>query len=228
MRSLSFLLLLGAARVGVTSVHAMPAETQARSQDAGLERCEGAVVVTFQGSRGRRGQDGQPGLNGPSGASGSKDLKHPRVGGAGGDGRRGSDGDRGGVGGDGPAVTVAVRLQEDAPTLLRVRVEAEGETKLYLVDPQRASLTVRSVGGPGGWGGRGGRGGRGGEGGLGSPSGRRGLDGQNGRDGGFGPSGHGGVITLRVDPSAKPFLSALKVEAPGGPAPEIVEGPVSF
>lgn len=181
------------------------------------------TVLTFQGPRGHRGSDGRTGLHGSRGLSGSMDFKHPRPGGRGGSGGRGSNGERGGRGGNGPELKVAVTLDKAEPPRLLIQVEAERQTKAYLLDPQHATLTLRSLGGSGGWGGRGGRGGQGGQGGLGRPSGAKGLDGTSGLDGLRGPDGQGGAITVTVDPSAKPYLGALKLESPGGPDPKILD-----
>ena len=103
---------------------------------------------------------------------------------------------------------------------------AAPQETFFLVDPQEGSLTVSSSGGSGGQGGKGGRGGRGGSGGIGSPDGRDGSNGSDGHDGSRGFDGRSGVITVVYDPSAQPYLSAIRV--PGqSPAPLFKEESVS-
>jgi len=102
-------------------------------------------------------------------------------------------------------VQVRVALKSGSPALLQLSVSAVGQQKLFLVDPQGGSLTVKADGGPGGSGGRGGRGGRGGSGGIGTPNGRSGSDGLSGHDGRTGWPGKGGSITVTYDPQVKPF-----------------------
>ena len=140
------------------------------------------------------------------------DRDNPSAGGDGGNGTNGSDGTNGDDGSDGPAVQVLLRLRAGAHPLLQAAVQAAGHKQwFYLIDPQGGSLTVNSEGGSGGAGGMGGRGGSGGSGGLGSPSGNNGMSGQDGRDGLSGSDGRPGQITVKYDPSAKSYLSALHV-----------------
>src|SRR6267154_2010465 len=134
-------------------------------------------ISDFSGSSGSSGMDGRAGMDGTSGSMGS-------------------EGDNGGAGGDAPPVQVRVTLKSGSPRLLQLSVSAVGQQKLFLVDPQGGSLTVKADGGPGGSGGRGGRGGRGGSGGIGTPNGRSGSDGLSGHDGRSGWPGKGGSITV--------------------------------
>ena len=106
-------------------------------------------------------------------------------------------------------------------------VTAAGKQKLYLVDPQGGSLTVKADGGPGGSGGRGGRGGAGGSGGMGSPSGSSGMSGSDGRSGFDGSPGRGGSITVTYDPQVKPYLTTIGLSNKGGPPPVFKEAPVA-
>jgi len=181
----------------------------------------------FSGSSGSSGFNGSDGSDGMSGSMGSIDPDNPSPGGNGTNGSNGSDGQDGGPGGDAPPVQVQVALRSGSHPLLQVSVSAAGHRKLYLVDPQGGSLTVRADGGAGGSGGRGGRGGRGGSGGIGTPNGSSGSDGSDGRNGWDGPSGKGGSITVMYDPQAKPFLATIHLSNQGGPAPVIREQPVA-
>jgi hypothetical protein len=183
--------------------------------------------ANYSGSSGYSGSNGTDGLSGSSGSSGSTDPDHPSPGGNGSDGGRGSDGSDGGPGGDGPPVQVRVAFRAGSHPLLQVAVVSGGAGKLFLVDPQGGSLTVRSDGGSGGSGGKGGRGGSGGSGGIGSPNGSSGSDGPSGRDGSSGSDGNGGHITVTYDPQVKPYLSAIRLFNPGGPRPVMREEPVA-
>jgi hypothetical protein len=149
---------------------------------------------------------------------GSIDPNNPSAGGNGGDGSDGGNGQDGGAGGDAAPVQVMVALQSGNHPLLQVRVSASGKTRLFLVDPQRGSLTVSANGGAGGSGGRGGRGGRGGSGGVGTPSGSSGRDGSDGRSGSDGPQGRGGLITVTYDPQTKPHLNVIHLSSQNGPS----------
>jgi hypothetical protein len=190
-------------------------------------RYDRSFAAIFAGSTGSSGFDGTNGTDGTSGTMGSIDPDHPQAGGDGSDGTNGTDGQNGGNGGDGPPVLVRVTLREGSQSpLLQIAVQAEAHTKMFLVDPQGGSLTVRSMGGDGGQGGKGGRGGRGGSGGTGSPNGRSGTDGSDGHDGLSGSPGRGGAITVIYDPQVKPFLSAIHVPRADGPAPTFREEPV--
>jgi hypothetical protein len=181
----------------------------------------------FSGSRGSSGFNGTSGSDGSSGSSGSNDPDHPSPGGNGSDGSNGSDGQDGGDGGDGPPVQVRVTIRSGSHPLLQAGVFAEGQQKLYLVDTQGGSLTVKSQGGSGGSGGKGGSGGRGGSGGSGSPDGQSGHDGSSGRDGRDGSPGRDGNITVTYDPRAKPFLSMIRLPNRAGPPPVFKEEPVA-
>jgi hypothetical protein len=175
-------------------------------------RYDYAFAASFAGRDGFAGTNGTDGMSGSSGSMGSMDPNNPSAGGDGGNGTNGSDGANGDDGGDGPAVQVSLRLRPGAHPLLQAAVQASGHKQwLYLIDPQGGSLTVSSNGGRGGSGGKGGRGGSGGSGGLGSPSGNNGMAGQDGRDGLSGSDGRPGRITVKYDPSAKPYLPALHV-----------------
>jgi hypothetical protein len=186
-----------------------------------------AFVSNFSGSAGSSGMNGSDGMAGSSGSSGSTDPNNPSPGGNGGNGTNGSDGGDGGPGGDAPPVQVRVALRAGSHPLLQVGVSALGHQKLYLVDPQGGSLTVRADGGPGGSGGRGGRGGQGGSGGIGSPSGSSGSSGSDGRNGFDGSPGRGGSITVTYDPQVKPFLATIRLSNLGGPKPVFIEAPVA-
>ena len=190
-------------------------------------RYDYAFVSNFSGSPGSSGMDGSSGSDGASGSMGSNDPDNPSAGGNGSDGSNGSDGGYGGPGGDAPSVQVRVALRSGSHPLLQVSVSAAGRQKLYLVDPQGGSLTVKADGGPGGSGGKGGRGGSGGSGGSGSPSGNSGHDGSSGRDGSDGRSGSGGLITVTYDPQAKLYLGTLRLSYWNGPSPIFKEEPVA-
>jgi hypothetical protein len=183
--------------------------------------------ANFSGSSGSSGFNGSDGMNGTSGSMGSMDPNNPSPGGNGSDGTDGSNGQDGGAGGDAPPVQIRVALERGSHTLLQVSVSAAGEQKLYLLDPQGGSLTVRADGGSGGSGGRGGRGGKGGSGGIGTPNGSSGRDGSDGRSGWDGSPGKGGSITVTYDPQAKPFLTAIHLSNKGGPRPVFREEPVA-
>jgi len=127
-----------------------------------------AFTSNFSGSPGASGMNGSDGMAGSSGSNGSTDPNNPSPGGNGGNGTNGSDGQDGGPGGGAPPVQVRVALRSGSDPLLQVSVSAAGHNKLYLVDPEGGSLTVRADGGPGGSGGKGGRGGQGGSGGYGN------------------------------------------------------------
>lgn len=180
-------------------------------------------TATFSGRDGSRGSDGSSGMDGTSGSSGSMDPDHPS---AGGDGSNGSDGSAGGRGGDGengPPVLIRITLRPGSHPLLQAAVVSRGLGKLFLVDPQGGTLTVRDDGGSGGSGGKGGRGGRGGSGGSGTPKGSSGRDGSNGSDGLSGSPGRGGSITVIYDPQVRPYLNMLKLSNAGGPRPVFKE-----
>jgi hypothetical protein len=184
-------------------------------------------VSSFSGSNGSNGADGTSGSDGMSGSSGSIDPNNPSAGGDGTSGGNGSDGSNGEPGGDAPPVQVRLALRAGSHPLLQVGVTAAGHQKLYLVDPQGGSLTVRADGGQGGSGGKGGRGGRGGSGGSGTPSGNSGSDGISGQDGSNGSNGRGGSITVTYDPQAKPYLAAIRLSNVGGPKPIFQEEAVA-
>ena len=112
-------------------------------------------ISNFSGRSGSSGMSGSDGLDGSSGSSGSTDPNNPSAGGDGSNGGNGSDGQDGGPGGDAPPVQVRVALRAGSHPLLQVGVSAAGHQKLYLVDPQGGSLTVKADGGPGGSGGKG-------------------------------------------------------------------------
>ena len=184
-------------------------------------------VSNFSGSPGSSGMNGTDGSSGTSGSSGSMDPNNPSPGGDGTNGGNGSDGQDGGPGGDAPPVQVQVTLMPGSHPLLQASVAAAGHHRLYLVDPQGGSLTVKADGGPGGSGGRGGRGGQGGSGGMGSPSGSSGSNGSDGRNGFDGPAGRGGLITVTYDPQVKPYLAAIHLSSQHGPKPVFQEAPVA-
>lgn len=186
-----------------------------------------AFTSNFSGSSGSSGMNGSDGMAGSSGSMGSTDPNNPSPGGDGGNGTNGSDGGDGGPGGDAPPVQIRVALRSGSHPLLQVSVFAAGKQKLYLVDPQGGSLTVRADGGTGGSGGRGGRGGQGGSGGMGTPSGSSGSNGSDGRSGFDGSPGRGGRITVTYDPQAKPLLAAIRLSNKGGPPPAFKEEPVA-
>ena len=184
-------------------------------------------VSDFSGKRGMDGSNGLDGRDGTSGTSGSMDPNNPSPGGNGSDGTNGDNGKDGDPGGNAPAVDIHLALKPGTHPLLQVSVSTPGHRKLYLVDPQGGSLTVKADGGPGGSGGRGGRGGRGGSGGIGTPNGSDGHNGLDGRSGWDGPQGKGGLITIAHDPQVRPFLRVLHLSSRNGPAPLYKEAPVS-
>lgn len=190
-------------------------------------RYDYAFVSDFSGRPGMDGMNGSDGLSGTSGSMGSINPNNPSPGGNGSDGGNGGDGKDGDPGGNAPPIDVRIALAPGAHPLLQVSASAPSHRRLYLVDPQGGSLTVRADGGPGGSGGHGGRGGRGGSGGTGTPNGsdgRNGLDGHNGWDG---PHGKGGLITVTYDPQARSFLRVLHLSSKNGPVPLYKEAPVS-
>src|SRR5690349_15342138 len=190
-------------------------------------RYDFAFVSDFSGRPGMDGMNGADGLNGTSGSTGSMDPNSPSPGGNGSDGGNGGDGKDGDPGGNAPPVDIRMALSPATHPLLQVSLSAPGHRRLYLVDPQGGSLTVKADAGPGGSGGRGGRGGRGGSGGMGSPSGRDGSNGRDGRHGWDGPQGKGGLIAVTYDPQVRPFLSSLHLSSRNGPGPLYKEAPVS-
>jgi hypothetical protein len=189
-------------------------------------RYDVAFVSNFSAKAGPSGNNGLDGTNGINGSNGSIDLNNPSPGGNGTNGTDGSNGQDGGPGGDAPPVQVRMTLQPGSHPLIQASVSASGHRRLYLVDPQGGSLTVKADGGPGGSGGRGGRGGQGGAGGSGQPSGNSGSNGSDGRNGSDGPMGRGGSITVTYDPEAKPYLSVLHLSSKNGPRPVFVQQPV--
>lgn len=190
-------------------------------------RYDFAFVSDFSGRPDMSGMSGSDGLNGISGTSGSMDPNDPSPGGNGSDGTNGGDGKDGDLGGNAPAVDIRLALEPGTHPLLQVSVSAPGHRRLYLVDPQGGSLTVKADGGPGGSGGRGGRGGRGGSGGIGTSNGNDGHNGLDGRSGWDGPQGKGGLITATFDPQVRPFLGALHLSSRNGPPPLYKEALVS-
>lgn len=184
-------------------------------------------ISNFSGSSGSSGMSGSDGSDGMSGSSGSMDPDNPSAGGDGSSGGNGSDGSDGSNGGDAPPVQVQVALRTGSHPLLQASVSAAGHKRLYLVDTQGGSLTVKAEGGSGGSGGKGGRAGRGGSGGIGSPSGSSGSDGSSGRDGSDGSPGRGGSITVTYDPQVKPYLAVIHLSNQGGPKPVFTEEPVA-
>jgi hypothetical protein len=184
-------------------------------------------ISNFSGAPGSDGSSGMDGMAGSSGSNGSIDPNNPSAGGDGGNGTDGGNGEDGGNGGDAPPVQIRVTLRPGPHPLLQASVSAAGKRRLYLVDPTGGALTVKADGGPGGSGGRGGRGGAGGAGGSGTPSGSSGLSGSDGRNGFDGSPGRAGSITVTYDPQVKPYLTALRLENKGGPAPVFNEAPVA-
>ena len=207
---------------------AVPSHPDVHAADLDIPvRYNYAFVSNFSGSAGSSGMNGSDGMAGSSGSSGSTDPNNPSPGGNGGNGTNGSDGGDGGPGGDAPPVQVRVALRAGTHPLLQVGVSAQGHQKLYLVDPEGGSLTVRADGGAGGSGGKGGRGGQGGSGGMGSPSGSSGSSGSDGRNGFDGSPGRGGSITVTYDPQVKPYLATIHLSNLGGPKPVFIEEPVA-
>ncbi len=195
-------------------------------------RYDHAYSANFSGSPGYSGSNGMDGTDGTSGSMGSIDPNNPSPGGNGSNGGNGSDGQEGGAGGNAPSVQIRVALRPGSHPLLQVAVSAVGvpaakQEKLYLIDPQGGSLTVKADGGPGGSGGKGGRAGRGGSGGVGTPNGSSGSDGMSGRDGWDGSAGKGGSITVTYDPQAKPFLATIHLSNKGGRPPVFKEESVA-
>ena len=185
-------------------------------------------VANFSGASGSGGMSGMDGTAGSSGSMGSTDPNNPSPGGNGGNGTDGSDGKDGGPGGNAPNVSVRVTLRPGDHPMLEVSVTAENKERLFLVDPQGGSLTIKADGGRGGSGGRGGRGGSAGSGGIGTPNGSSGLAGHDGRSGWDGAAGKGGSIRVAYDPSAKPYLEAIHLSNWNGPKPTFDEQPVAL
>jgi uncharacterized membrane protein YgcG len=190
-------------------------------------RYDYSFVSNFSGSSGSSGMNGTDGSSGTSGSSGSMDPNNPSAGGNGTNGGDGSNGQDGGSGGDAPPVQVQVTLMPGSHPLLQASVLAAGHKRLYLVDPQGGSLTVKADGGSGGSGGKGGRGGQGGSGGMGSPNGNSGSNGSDGRSGSDGPAGRGGLITVTYDPQVKSYLAAIHLSSQNGPKTVMQEVPVA-
>jgi hypothetical protein len=190
-------------------------------------RYDVAFVSNFSGKPGVSGNNGLDGQSGTGGSNGSMDPNNPSPGGNGSDGTDGSNGGDGSPGGNAPPVQVLMTLQPGTHPLLQVSVSASGHRRLYLVDPQGGSLTVKADGGPGGSGGRGGRGGQGGAGGMGQPSGNSGRSGADGLNGSDGPPGKGGSITVTYDPQVAPFLSTIHLSNKNGPRPVFQQQPVT-
>lgn len=187
-----------------------------------------AFASNFSGASGSDGLNGSSGQDGISGSPGSFDPNNPSPGGDGSSGSNGSDGGNGGDGGDGPPVQVWATLRAGSHPLLQIGVTSPGhKERFYLVDPQGGSLTVNDDGGSGGSGGKGGAGGRGGAGGIGTPNGSNGSDGQSGHDGSAGSAGRGGSIAMTYDPAVQPYLAAIHLSSPGGPAPVLKQAPVA-
>jgi hypothetical protein len=186
-----------------------------------------AFVSNFSGKAGSSGSNGLDGQNGTSGSNGSTDPNNPSPGGNGTNGTDGSDGGDGGPGGNAPPVQVLLTLQPGSHPLIQASVSASGHRRLYLVDPQGGSLTVKADGGPGGSGGRGGRGGSGGIGGSGQPSGNSGSNGSDGRNGFDGSPGKGGSITVTYDPQVASYLSTIHLSSKNGPHPALQQQAVS-
>jgi len=118
-------------------------------------RYDYGFIANFSGGPGSSGMNGSDGMDGASGSMGSMDPNNPSAGGNGGNGTDGSNGQDGGPGGDAPPVQVRLALRTGNHPLIQVSVSAIGKQKLYLVDPQGGSLTVKADGGPGGSGGKG-------------------------------------------------------------------------
>ena len=139
------------------------------------------------------------------------------------------DGQQGGDGEDGPELQAWVALARTEPPLLQVRVLV-GQTRelFYQVDPKGGSLSLRSEGGPGGAGGQGGRGGSGGRGGDGvSDWIIRILRLGTVRAAVRGGEGAPGLIVVRVDPRALPYLDRFDIGGHArGPEPQMIAEPV--
>jgi len=191
-------------------------------------RYDAPFTAIFSGAHGSDGMSGMDGTAGSSGSMGSTDPNNPSPGGNGGNGTDGSDGKDGGPGGNAPNVLVRVTLRPGDHPMLEVSVTAENKEKLFLVDPQGGSLTIKADGGRGGSGGRGGRGGSAGSGGIGTPNGSSGLAGHDGRNGWDGSAGKGGSIRVAYDPAAKPYLDAIHLSNLNGPKPAFDEQPVAL
>jgi hypothetical protein len=190
-------------------------------------RYDVAFTSNFSGKGGSNGNNGLDGSSGTSGSDGSTDPNNPSPGGSGTNGTDGSNGGDGGPGGDAPPVQVLMTLQPGSHPLIQASVSASGHRRLYLVDPQGGSLTVKADGGPGGSGGRGGRGGSGGAGGSGQPSGNSGSNGSDGRNGSDGSMGRGGSITVTYDPGVKPYLGVIHLSSKNGPPQAFVQQAVA-
>src|SRR5271166_4912376 len=190
-------------------------------------RYDYGFIANFSGGPGSSGMNGSDGMDGASGSMGSMDPNNPSAGGNGGNGTDGGNGGDGGPGGDAPPVQVRITVKTEGRPLLQVSVAANGKTKFYLVDPAGGSLTIKADGGPGGSGGRGGRGGSGGSGGTGTPNGNSGRNGMDGHDGSSGYPGRGGLITVKYDPAAKPYMAKVRLSAQNGPTPIIQDEPVA-
>lgn len=180
--------------------------------------------LSYSGMNGMDGTNGSSGSSGLTGSTGSFDPQHPSAGGNGGDGGDGTSGSDGGRGGDASDVRIWLTLHPGGgPTLIEAKVRpANGQDKLFLIDPAGGSLAVSADGGSGGRGGKGGKGGSGGSGGSGMPGGTSGRDGLDGRDGQDGFRGSGGQITVFYDPAVQPWLKLLHLSSMQGPTPKYI------
>jgi len=195
-------------------------------------RYDVAYSAAFAGLDGQSGIDGTDGFSGSTGGSGSTDPNAPVAGGNGGNGSDGTDGGPGATGDPGPDVHLWIALAPGPHPLLRIRANATGSDRFFLLDPQGGSLAVDVRGGWGGRGGRGGSGGSGGSGGVGQPSGSSGSSGRDGQDGTRGEGGPAGNVTITIDPAAAPWLDRVHVnnrdgDGRPGAAPIITIAPVA-
>jgi len=164
-------------------------------------------------------------MNGASGSSGSMDPNNPSPGGNGGNGTDGSNGGDGGSGGNAPPVKVQVTLRSGSHPLLQASVSAAGHQRLYLVDPQGGSLTVKADGGSGGQEeevaaeAKEARG-------YGNAQ-RKQREQRLRRAERFDGRREGGSITVTYDPLVKPFLGTIHLSNQNGPPPVFKEEPVA-
>ena len=128
---------------------------------------------------------------------------------------QGSDGASGESGANGRTIEawVTTVVGPGQKTLVQVVVEADTARSYYAFEPTHGRLTLRTTGGEGG---KGGAGGDGGDGGNASKDGTTKQG--SGGNGGWGLRWErdGGDVTLHVDPSARPYLDRIVINADGG------------
>lgn len=184
-------------------------------------RYDCTFVADLSGDSGTEGTGGEPGTPGTPGEDSPDGRMYGKRGGNGGNGGNGADGAAGHPGQDAldAQITFATyAANDDGENLLAARVWAPqtGREQLFLIEPTRGRLVIRSTGGNGGRGGKGGDGGNGGLGGTGYPPGDGGRGGNGGSGGAGADGGNGGVVEVIIDPRAQRHANVLSIENDGG------------